>query len=124
MNGETRPSILLVEDDEDSRTLIRRFLEQGGYEVTTATDGIEALLQMGKQPYSLILSDINMPHLDGFKLLEMKNQKGIEAPLIFLTGRADDEDELRGLEMGAADYLKKPVRKEVLLARVRRNLTP
>jgi len=122
--GETRPSILLVEDDEDSRTLIRRFLEQGGYEVTTATDGIEALLQMGKQPYSLILSDINMPHLDGFKLLEMKNQKGIEAPLIFLTGRADDEDELRGLEMGAADYLKKPVRKEVLLARVRRNLTP
>jgi len=117
-------SILLVEDDADNRALILRFLKQAGYDVATAADGIEALMQMARRDFGLILSDINMPNLDGFKLLEMKNQKGIEAPLIFLTGRADDEDELKGLELGASDYLRKPVKKEMLLARVRRILGP
>ncbi len=74
---------------------------------------------MGEAQYDLILSDINTPNLDGFKLLEMKNQKGIETPVIFLTARGRAEDEKRGLELGAVDYIKKPIQKEALLLRIK-----
>lgn len=114
--------ILLVEDDKDSQALIRRHLESQGYGVITADDGIDALMQLGKQRFDLILSDINMPNLDGFKLLETKQQKKIEAPLILLTGDADEASEIKGYEMGVADYLKKPIKKELLLLRVKKVL--
>jgi len=87
--------------------------------VALATDGIDALITLAKEEFDLIISDINMPNLDGFKLLEIKNQKGIGAPLIFLTGRVGEEDEIKGLEMGALDYLKKPVKKDILLLKIR-----
>lgn len=74
---------------------------------------------MGEVQYDLILSDVSMPNLDGFKLLEMKNQKGIETPVIFITARARSEDEKRGFELGAVDYIKKPIQKEALLSRVK-----
>ena len=63
-----------------------------------------------------------MPNLDGFKLLEMMGQKGIKAPVIFMTSRIDPEDELRGFKLGAMDYIKKPIQKEILLLRVERML--
>ena len=112
-------SILLVEDDEDTRKLIARLLENRGYTVSISQDGIDALLYLGKKHFDLILSDINMPNLDGFKLLEMMNQKGIKAPVIFLTSRTTPEDEQRGFELGAMDYIKKPIQKEILLLRVK-----
>lgn len=115
-------SILVVEDDEDNQLLISRLLTHEGYRVTTAGDGIDALMILAKEEFDLILSDINMPNLDGFKFLEIINQKGITAPLIFLTARADEEDEVKGLELGALDYLKKPIRKDTLLMRVKRTL--
>ncbi len=113
------PAVLLVEDDKDSRNLLVRFLEADGYKVSACQDGIEALLALGKQDFALIVSDINMPNLDGFKLLEMINQKGLAVPVIFLTSRTDRHDETKGLELGAADYIKKPVKKEMLRLRVR-----
>jgi type II secretory ATPase GspE/PulE/Tfp pilus assembly ATPase PilB-like protein/DNA-binding response OmpR family regulator len=113
------PAVLLVEDDKDSRNLLVRFLEADGYKVSACQDGIEALLALGKQEFELIVSDINMPNLDGFKLLEMINQKGLAVPVIFLTSRTDQHDETKGLELGAADYIKKPVKKEMLRLRVR-----
>jgi type II secretory ATPase GspE/PulE/Tfp pilus assembly ATPase PilB-like protein/DNA-binding response OmpR family regulator len=112
-------SILVVEDDHDSRKLITRFLENNGYTVTPAEDGVSALLQLGKDTFDLIISDVNMPNLDGFKLLEMKGQKGIETPVIFLTSRSDPEDMSRGLGLGAADYITKPTKKDILLAKVK-----
>ncbi|MCK4532245.1 Flp pilus assembly complex ATPase component TadA [bacterium] len=112
--------ILLVEDDSDIRRLVASLLENGGYSVTVAEDGIEALLRMGKVNFELILSDVDMPNLDGFKLLEMKNQKGIKSPVVFLTSRANTEDEKRGLKMGATDYIKKPFDKETLLLKINR----
>jgi len=115
-------SILIVEDNEDTRRLIARFLENDGYSVTTSEDGIDALLYLGRNDFDLILSDINMPNLDGFKLLEMINQKGIHAPVIFLTSRTNPEDEERGLNLGAMDYLRKPIKKDLLLLRVRKML--
>ena len=90
--------------------------------VVVAGDGIDALIKMGQSRFDLILSDINIPNLDGFKLLEMVQQKGFGIPIILLTGRVSPEDETRGRELGATDYLRKPIQKEVLLLRVRRTL--
>jgi len=114
-----RSTILVVEDDQDNQVLISRILTNAGYAVSVAGDGIDALMFLAKQEFDLILSDINMPNLDGFKFLEILKQKGIRAPLIFLTARMEEEDEVRGLELGALDYLKKPVKKDALLLRVK-----
>ena len=117
--ADHRPAILVVEDDKVTRVLIQRLVENQGYEVTLAEDGIDALLQLGKKDFALILSDINMPNLDGLKLLDMMNQKGIETPVIFLTAQTSEEKEIKGFELGAADYLKKPIQKDILLLRVK-----
>lgn len=74
---------------------------------------------MGKTNFDLIISDVDMPNLDGFKLLEMKNQKGIETPVVFLTAKTDEQDEMTGLKMGAIDYIRKPFSKEILLMRIK-----
>jgi type II secretory ATPase GspE/PulE/Tfp pilus assembly ATPase PilB-like protein/DNA-binding response OmpR family regulator len=117
--GKVTGAILLVEDDDDTQKLITRILESVPYDVTIAEDGIEALTRLEQKDFDLILSDINMPNLDGFKLTEMINQKGIIAPIIFLTGSTSEQDEIRGFELGALDFIKKPIRKELLLSRVR-----
>ncbi len=116
-------SILVVEDDPDNQNLISRILLNQGYDVSVASDGLDALFLLVKQDFDLIISDVNMPNLDGFKFMEIKNQKGIKAPLIFLTSRLDDEDEIKGLELGALDYLKKPIKKDMLLIRVKKALS-
>jgi len=116
------PLILIVEDDSLTQKLIAKLLESRGYRVTIAGDGIEALLCLGKEEFDLILSDINMPNLDGFKLLEMMGQKGIKAPVIFMTSRIDPKDEAMGFKLGAINYIKKPIQKEILLLRVERIL--
>jgi DNA-binding response OmpR family regulator len=87
-----------------------------------AGDGIEALMHLGKKDFDLIMSDITMPNLDGIQLLEMNNKKGIQIPVIFLTAQSGEEFELKVLELGAADYLKKPIKKDILLMRVRKVL--
>jgi len=115
--------VLIVEDDPDSAALIERFLKGAGIEADKSTDGIEALLALGRERYDLILSDVEMPNLDGFKLVEMKKQKGIDTPVLFLTGRTSPEDEARGLELGAVDYIRKPIEKGVLLLRVKNALS-
>ena len=112
--------ILIAEDDVDTRLLIQRVLENQGYAVTVAADGVEALAHLSAQTFDLFLSDVNMPNLDGLKLMEMKAQKRIDTPVIFFTAQAETEAE--GLRLGAEDYVKKPVSKDVLLARVRRVL--
>jgi len=112
-------SILIVDDDEDTRKLIARHLENQGYRVTIFEDGIDALLCLAKKSFDLILSDVNMPNLDGFKFLEMINQKELEVSVIFLSSRDRAEDERKGLELGAMDYIKKPIQKEILLLRVK-----
>jgi len=123
-NRRTPPSILVVEDDLATQKMISHFLENEGYKVVVAADGIDALIKMGESRFDLILSDINIPNLDGFRLLEMVQQKGFTAPVILMTGSADQEDEIKGMELGAALYLKKPIRKELLLLQVRKILQP
>ena len=112
--------ILVAEDDADTRFLIQRVLENQGYAVTVAADGLEALARLTSQPFDLILSDVNMPNLDGLKLMEMKAQKKIATPVILFT--AEEEGEAQALALGAEDYIKKPVAKDVIVALVRRAL--
>jgi len=121
-NKNAPPSILIVEDDKDARALVARYLENRGYAVTVAEDGIDALMCLGRKNFDLIVSDINMPNLDGFKLIEMATQKGIAAPILFLTARHEQENEQKGFELGAVDYIKKPVQKDVLVLRIERIL--
>ena len=119
---EKRASILLVEDDKITQRLIANILKTHGYSVTIASDGIEALLNLGSNKFGIILSDVNMPNLNGFKLLEMIVQKGIETPVIFMTSRIDPKDEERGFKLGAMDYIRKPIQKEILLLSVKKLL--
>ncbi|MDH5667621.1 MAG: ATPase, T2SS/T4P/T4SS family [Nitrospira sp.] len=118
--GQGKVSILILEDEQDTQDLLRLILEEKGYEITVAGDGIEGLLHLGRRSFDLILSDINMPNLGGFMLLTMNKQKGITTPVIFLTAESGEEMEQQCLELGAADYIKKPFKKEVLLLRVGR----
>ena len=114
-----RNSILVADDDDVTRQIIATILEKQGYKVIVSQDGIDALLSLAKTHFDLILSDVDMPNLNGFKLLEMMNQKGLNTPVIFLTGRDTTEDEKRGFELGALDYIKKPISKDILLLRVK-----
>jgi DNA-binding SARP family transcriptional activator len=118
--ADRQPSVLVVEDDPVTRALLNDFLVNAGYSVVVAEDGADALLQLGRMSFDVILSDINMPNLGGLKLLEIMGQKGIRTPAVFLTALTDEELEVRGLELGAADYIKKPIRKDVLLLRVQK----
>lgn len=118
--GKATAKILVAEDDADTRALIARVLENQGYAVTTAADGVEALARLAEGTFDLILSDVNMPNLDGLKLMELKAQKSINTPVIFFT--AEEEGEAQALALGAEDYIKKPVAKDVIVARVRRAL--
>ncbi len=115
-------SILVAEDDKDTQRLISNFLESGGYKASTADDGIDALIKLAQNSFDLVISDVQMPNLDGFKFLEIKSQKGITTPVIFLTSQANEEDEVKGFELGAIDFIRKPIKKDILLHRIKRAL--
>ena len=111
--------ILLVEDDLVSQALMEGFLADAGYEVIAVADGADALMEIGRRRFDLLLLDINIPTLNGLRLFEIMIQKGIDTPAIFVSGVASPEVEARSLEIGASDFLRKPIRKETLLPRVR-----
>lgn len=108
--------ILIVDDDPSIRDLLRLHLSSAGYEVSVAEDAIAAGYLVIKQPPDLIISDVNMPHMDGFEFVAaLKADKTLpDIPVIFLT--SDDEGDHRGKELGAVGYLVKPVRADRLLA--------
>ena len=113
----SRPSasILLVEDDRKVRTLIEKNLLDEGYEVHLASDGIDALMLIAKKKFDLIISDIRMPNLDGFQLLEQMNGKKIDIPVVFITGYHSEEVEIKSRDLGAVEYIKKPIQRKQLL---------
>lgn len=111
--------ILVVEDDAVSAALIDGFLSEAGYDAVCVGDGADALMELGRREFDLLLLDMNIPTLDGLRLFEIMIQKGIDTPAIFVTGSASAESEARSLELGAADFLRKPIRKEALLPRIR-----
>jgi DNA-binding response OmpR family regulator len=110
--------ILVVDDDVELVGLLEFALAGAGYEVITAFDGAQALERFATTMPDLVVLDVNMPRLDGFGVLaELRRHS--EVPVMMLTVRADEADEVRGLDLGADDYLRKPFSPRALLARVR-----
>jgi two-component system response regulator ChvI len=110
--------IALVDDDENILTSVSMALEAEGYNVDTYTDGQKALAGIGSHPVDLAVLDIKMPHMDGMELLG-EIRKNDQMPIIFLTSKDDEVDELLGLRMGADDYIKKPFSQRLLIERIR-----
>lgn len=120
---DERPRVLVVDDNADMRAYVADLLRPE-HDVTLAADGIEALSRMAEQRPHLVLTDVMMPRLDGFGLLQrMQADPGLAVvPVIMLSARAGEEGTLEGLQAGAVDYLVKPFSSRELLARVRVNL--
>jgi len=114
-------NILIVDDDVELVGLLSFALEAAGFHVQTAFDGAEALAAVAKTPPDLVILDVNLPSQDGFEVLSQLRQTS-DVPVIMLTVRATEEDEIQGLELGADDYLRKPFSPRALLARVRSHL--
>ena len=111
-------TIALVDDDRNILTSVTITLEAEGFAVRTYSDGAEALRGLASQPVDLAVLDIKMPRMDGMELLE-KLRKTSSLPVIFLTSKDDEVDELMGLRMGADDYIKKPFSQRLLIERIR-----
>ena len=117
--GDSGPkTVLVVEDNVLSRELTNALLKSAGYAVVLAKDGAEALMVVGRQKVDLLLIDVDLPFIDGHSLLQAMHENGIDVPAVFISGLPGDDVELRAFEVGAADFIRKPVKNNVLLARV------
>ena len=111
--------ILIVDDEPELREQIRQTLVQQRYTAETSPDGADALERIFTDPYDLIILDVMLPHQDGFGVLrELRNEK-ITTPVLMLTARGEVENRIKGLDLGADDYLAKPFSMAELLARIR-----
>lgn len=110
--------ILVVEDDTSVREMVCDALQLAGYETRTAVDGSEALASQQKTRADLIVSDINMPKVDGYELAQRLRDRGDTTPIIFLTARSEKPDIGKGFRVGADDYISKPFGIEELVLRV------
>ena len=111
-------TIALVDDDRNILASVSMALEAEGFTVETYTGGAEALDALGRRPVDLAIVDIKMPRMDGMELLERLRQKS-GLPVIFLTSKDDEIDEVLGLRMGADDYITKPFSQRLLIERIR-----
>ncbi|MDT0186761.1 response regulator transcription factor [Microbacterium sp. ARD31] len=117
--SESRPRVLVVDDDRAVRDSLRRSLEFNGYEVVLAADGAEALVTLGVQHPDVVVIDVMMPRLDGIETTRALRAAGNDVPVLVLTARDAVGDRVEGLDAGADDYLTKPFALEELLARLR-----
>ncbi|MEK7820893.1 MAG: response regulator transcription factor [Pseudomonadota bacterium] len=111
-------TVALIDDDRNILTSVSMALEAEGFRVRTYTDGAEALVALERQPPDIAVLDIKMPRLDGMELLKKLRQKS-NMPVIFLTSKDDEIDEMLGLRMGADDYITKPFSQRLLIERIR-----
>ena len=111
-------TIALVDDDRNIVASVSIALEAEGFKVRTYGDGSEALRGLTAQPVDLAVLDIKMPRMDGMELLQ-RLRRSTAMPVIFLTSKDDEVDELMGLRMGADDYIKKPFSQKLLIERIR-----
>jgi len=112
------PIIGVVDDDKDTRDLLKDLLESEGYDVLSYADGQRALTAFETRPLDLAILDVRMPEMDGIELLRRLRQSS-DMPVIFMTGWVDDVDEMVGLRVGADDFVHKPFSGRVLIERVR-----
>jgi putative two-component system response regulator len=124
MNSGSKPNILIVDDEPFYRDLLEELL-QSHYTLSTAENGMQALeLSSSSEPPMLILLDVVMPEMDGYEVCRRLKAELTthDIPVIFLTGKSEIEDEMRGLELGAVDYIAKPISPPILLSRVKNHL--
>ena len=111
--------LLLVEDEIDIQSFLRRSLEEAGYEVEAASDGKTAERLAVENPFDILIVDLGLPDQDGITLILRLRQLGVRAPVLILSARRSVDDRVRGLEQGGDDYLTKPFALAELLARLR-----
>jgi DNA-binding response OmpR family regulator len=121
MEDMTKPKILLIEDETDLGNVVRQYLEISDFEVDWLTNGRLAYDRLVRDPvhYHLALIDVAMPEMDGFQLADKIVQLGMKLPFLFLTARNEKSDRLRGLKLGADDYICKPFDVDELVLRIR-----
>ena len=121
MDNEQRKRILVVDDEEDLREILRFNLEAEGFDVETAASAEEALskFEIRNSKFEIILLDVMMDRMSGFELAQRLRDAGDRTPIVFLTARDTHDDELQGFGVGADDYITKPFSFDTVLARVR-----
>lgn len=111
--------ILVVEDEAKTSDYLKRGLEESGYRVEVARNGVDGKYLIEEETFDLVILDVMLPGLDGWELVQVVRRRSAHTPVLFLTARDAVEDRVRGLELGADDYLVKPFSYAELLARVR-----
>ncbi len=117
---EAKPSILLVEDEENMHETLKLNLELEGYGVTSAYDGAAAMKAVDNEYFDLIIMDIMLPEIDGINVTQNIRLTNNEVPILILSAKSNSEDKVLGLKKGADDYLTKPFNLEELLLRVKK----
>ena len=115
--GMDQKKILVVDDEERMRKIVSDFLHREGYEIEEASDGVEAVEKFELAPADLIILDVMMPRMDGWQVCR-EIRKNSKVPIIMLTARSEEMDELTGFELGADEYIAKPFSPRILVARV------
>jgi DNA-binding response OmpR family regulator len=115
---ELKPCILVIDDNEETLTLVRHVLEKEKYKVVTADSAKTAAAVLENEPVDLVLLDVMMPGIDGYALCRLIRARSL-LPIIMLTSLDSDEYKVRGLDAGADDFVTKPFSNDVLLARIR-----
>ena len=111
--------ILLAEDEVDLNNVVTRYLKKNGYSIDSVLDGEEALDYLEYGEYDLVILDIMMPKVDGFEVIKKLRNKGNHTSILMLTARDNADDKVKGLDLGADDYIVKPFDFNELLARIR-----
>lgn len=119
MSEEKKMKILIVEDEQKTGDYLKQGLSEAGFVVDLVRDGLDGVHQALTDDYDLVVLDVMLPKLDGWQVLQQIRQGGKHMPVLFLTARDQIEDRVKGLELGADDYLVKPFAFSELLARVR-----
>jgi len=107
--------ILVVDDEESVRIILKQMLEQGGYSAEVASDGAEALDKLKADNYHMIITDINMPGMDGVELLKKSKELFPKLPVIFVTGFGKDKIILQAMKLGLSNYIEKPFKMDDVL---------
>src|SRR6267142_853110 len=115
-----KPSILLVEDEENLHEALKLNLELEGYGVTSAYDGMEALKRIQEEYFDLLILDVMLPEIDGIHVTETIRVQNNEVPILILSAKNSSADRVLGLKKGADDYLTKPFNLEELLLRIQK----
>lgn len=113
--------ILVVDDDKELVDFLKDYLEKDGYSVTGTYDGKEALQLFRKREFDLIVLDLMLPEMDGYKVCK-RMRRDSDVPIVMLTAKTADEEKIKGLDLGADDYVTKPFNPGELLARIRASL--